>query len=75
MTLTATDACTVTFSNIVDNMTITVYVTGASTASVVWPTVAWSGGAAPTQSTTNADAYTFKRVGSVTIGSVVQNMF
>lgn len=74
-TLTASDACTVTFSNATtDNETITVVVTGASGASVVWPTVAWAAGTAPTQSASNDDFYTFKKVGSKIYGSVVQNM-
>ena len=66
---------TFTFSNITDGQTIDVAVTNtASNWTVTWPTVSWSGGSAPTQTTgAHTDVYTFVRVNGVTYGSVVQN--
>lgn len=66
---------TFTFSNISDGQTITVALTNtASNYTVTWPTVSWTGGAAPTQTTgAKTDLYTFIRVGATTYGSAVQN--
>lgn len=66
---------TITFSNTSAGQVITVVLTsngGGST--VTWPTVAWSGGAAPTQTSTGVDVYTFVKVGSTIYGSVVQDL-
>lgn len=65
---------TFTFSNKV-SQTITVWITNtASNYTVTWPTVSWSGGAAPTQTTgAHTDIYTFMYDGTTVWGSVVQN--
>lgn len=66
---------TFTFSNATDGKTIVVALTNtASNYTVTWPTVSWSGGAAPTQTVgAKTDVYTFIKVGSVIYGSAVQN--
>lgn len=66
---------TFTFSNQASGMVITVRLTsngGGST--VTWPTVKWAGGAAPTQTSTGVDVYTFVHDGTSIYGSVVQAM-
>jgi len=45
---------------------------GGST--VTWPAVEWAGGAAPTQTATGVDVYTFIHDGTLIYGSVVQAM-
>lgn len=66
---------TFTFSGAADGQTIVVAVTNtASNYTVTWPTVSWSGGAAPTQTVgAKTDVYTFAKIGSVIYGSAVQN--
>lgn len=66
---------TFTFSNTQDAQTIVVGLTNtASNYTVTWPTVKWSGGAAPTQTTgAKTDVYTFVKLGSTFYGSAVQN--
>lgn len=66
---------TFTFANMTSGQTIVVAVTNtASDYTVIWPTVQWSGGAAPTQTIgAKTDIYTFIRVGSVTYGAVSPN--
>ncbi|MCA1590976.1 MAG: hypothetical protein LC734_11465 [Acidobacteria bacterium] len=66
---------TFTFSNATDGQTIVVALTNtASNYTVTWPTVSWSGGAAPTQTIgAKTDVYTFIRIGSTYYGSAVQN--
>jgi hypothetical protein len=68
---------TFTFSNTKDGQTIVVALTNtASNYTVTWPTVIWSGGAAPTQTIgAKTDVYTFIKIGSTIFGSVVQNMY
>lgn len=68
---------TFTFSNSADGMTIIVALTNtASNYTVTWPTVLWSGGAAPTQTIgAKTDVYTFVKIGSTIYGSAVQNLF
>jgi hypothetical protein len=47
----------------------------ASNYTVTWPTVKWSGGAAPTMTTgAKTDIYTFIYDGTDVFGSAVQNM-
>lgn len=67
---------TFTFSNVADGNVIVVALTNTtSNFTVTWPTVKWAGGVAPVQTVgAKIDVYTFIRVGSVTIGSVVQNI-
>lgn len=69
----AAGANTFTFSNASDGMCIIVVVTGAA-STLTWPTVKWAAGAAPTQSASGIDVYTFVKVGSTIYGSVVQAM-
>lgn len=64
---------TITFANALDGQTISVILTGAA-STVTWPTVKWSGGTAPTQTSSGTDVYTFIKAGSTIYGSVVQNM-
>ena len=66
---------TFTFSNATDGQTIVVAITNtASNYTVTWPTVSWSGGVAPTQTTgAKTDIWTFVKIGSTIYGSVVQN--
>jgi hypothetical protein len=71
MTLTGSDTCVVTFTGATDGVTITVAVTTASGAAVTWPTVKWTGGTVPTQSTSGIDFYTFKKVGSIICGAMI----
>ncbi len=65
-----------TFSNDSDGKSITVAITNtASNYTVDWPGgILWSGGTEPTQTVgAKTDIYTFKRIGSVIYGSVIQN--
>lgn len=64
---------TFTFSNATDGQCIIVVLTGAA-STVTWPTVKWASGAAPTQTASGIDVYTFVKVGSTIYGSVVQAM-
>ena len=66
-------ANTFTFSNQASGMTIIVRVTGAA-STLTWPTVKWAGGAAPTQTSSGTDVYTFVHDGTNIYGSVVQNL-
>ena len=71
----ASGANTFTFSNQASGMMITVRVTShAGGSTLTWPTVLWSGGAAPTQTSTGVDVYTFVHDGTSIYGSVVQAM-
>lgn len=71
---TLTGNSTFTFSNALDGETIVVAVTNTSTFTVTWPTVSWSGGTPPVQTTgAHTDVYTFIKIGSVIYGSAVQN--
>lgn len=67
---------TFTFSNAASGMTIIVRLSShASGSTVTWPTVRWTGGVAPTQSTPSKnDVYTFVHDGSNIYGSVVPDM-
>lgn len=67
---------TFTFSNSISGQTIVVRLTNtASNWTVTWPTVRWSGGAAPTMTGgAVSDIYTFVYDGSNIYGSAVQNM-
>jgi hypothetical protein len=63
---------TITFSNERGGRTIVVRLTSNGGGSAVtWPTVLWSGGAAPTQSTpSKKDVYTFVHDGTDIYGTV-----
>lgn len=65
-----------TFSNQISGQTIIVRLTNtASNYTVTWPTVRWSGGAAPTMTVgAKSDIYTFINDGSNIYGSAVQDM-
>lgn len=64
-----------TFANAADGKQVVVAITGASTYTVTWPTVKWTGGVAPTQSIgSKTDIYTFIQINSVIYGTVVQDM-
>lgn len=71
---------TFTFSNATDGQVIVVALTSdAGGITVSWTdpsgvTIKWAGGAAPTQTSTGIDVYTFVRMGSTIYGSVVQDM-
>lgn len=67
---------TFTFSNRTSGQTIVVRLTNtASNYTVTWPTVKWSGGAAPTMTVgVKSDIYTFIYDGTNVFGSFVQNM-
>jgi hypothetical protein len=67
---------TFTFSNAIDGKTIIVFITNtASNYTVTWPTVLWSGGAAPTQTVgAKTDIYTFVKAGANIYGSAVQDI-
>lgn len=69
----AAGANTFTFSNQASGMTIMVRVTGAA-STLTWPTVKWAAGAAPTQTASGTDVYTFVHDGTSVYGSVVQAM-
>ncbi len=69
----AAGANTFTFANATDGQVIVVVVTGAA-STLTWPTVKWAAGAAPTQTASGIDVYTFVKVGSTIYGSVVQAM-
>ncbi len=60
-----------TFTNAASGMMITVRVTGAA-STLTWPTVLWAGGAAPTQTASGKDVYTFVHDGTNIYGSVQQ---
>jgi hypothetical protein len=64
---------TFTFANAASGKVITVRFTGAA-STVTWPTVKWAGGAAPTQTASGTDVYTFVHDGTSIYGSVVQAM-
>ncbi len=66
-------ANTFTWSNQASGMSITVRVTGAA-STLTWPTTKWAGGAAPTQTASGTDVYTFVHDGTSVYGSVVQAM-
>ena len=59
----AAGANTFTFSNQASGMVIVVRVTGAA-STLTWPTVKWAGGAAPTQTASGIDVYTFVHDGT-----------
>lgn len=68
---------TFTFVNATDGAEITVVLTNtASNYTVTWPSgIKWSGGSAPTQTVgAKADVYTFRQLGTVIYGTVVQNL-
>lgn len=67
---------TFTFSNAAAAKTIIVAITNtASNYTVTWPTVKWSGGVAPVQTTgAKTDVYTFTQINGVIYGAVVQNI-
>jgi hypothetical protein len=44
----------------------------SGSATVTWPTVKWSGGTAPTQTTNGTDVYTFVDVLGTIYGAVLQ---
>lgn len=69
----AAGANTFTFANQASGMVIVVRVTGAA-STLTWPTVKWAGGAAPTQTASGIDVYTFVHDGTSIYGSVVQAM-
>lgn len=69
----AAGANTFTFSNATDGMVIIVVVTGAA-STLTWPVVKWAAGAAPTQTASGTDVYTFVKIGTTIYGSVVQAM-
>lgn len=64
-----------TFLNATDGHTIVVALTNTvANYTVSWPTVSWSGGSAPVQTTgAKADIYTFTKIGTTLFGAVVQN--
>lgn len=64
---------TFTFANAQDGQCIIVELTGAS-STVTWPTVKWTGGTPPTQTSSGTDLYTFVKVGSTIKGSVLPNV-
>lgn len=66
---------TFTFSNLANGKQIVVVLTNtASNYTVTWPTVIWSGGPAPVQTTgAKSDIYTFIRINGIVYGSVIQN--
>lgn len=68
---------TFTFANATDGQVIVMTVLNtASNYTVTWPTVSWSGGSAPTQTTgAKTDVYTFTKIGSTIFGSAVQNLY
>ena len=66
-------ANTFTFANASSGRVIMVRLTGAA-STVTWPTVKWAGGAAPTQTASGTDVYTFVHDGTSIYGSVVQAM-
>lgn len=63
-----------TFANDDDGMTIIVRLTSGGAYSVTWPTVLWAGGVPPDQTPSGDDVYTFVKMGSDIIGSVVQDL-
>jgi hypothetical protein len=75
LTKTLSANTTFTFSNATDGQTIVVALTNtASNYTVTWPTVSWTGAAAPTQTIgAHTDVYTFIKIGSTYYGSAVQN--
>lgn len=62
---------TFTFSNTAEGETIYVKVTTSGSQTVTWPTVQWSGGVQPTQTTTGTDIWQFVKIGSTIYGSVI----
>lgn len=67
---------TFTFSNAANGRQIVVALTNtASNYTVAWPTVVWTGGAAPTQTVgAKTDVYTFIQINSIIYGSAVQDL-
>lgn len=65
---------TFTFSNTQDGATKIVSVSSSGSYTVTWPTVLWVGGTPPVQTLSGRDIYTFVRVGSDIIGTVVQDV-
>lgn len=63
-----------TFANDDDGMTIIVRLTSGGAYTVTWPTVLWAGGVPPDQTPSGDDVYTFVKMGSDIIGSVVQDL-
>jgi hypothetical protein len=77
--LTSANECTISFSNPVSGSYITIELTngsGAGDATVVWPSIRWAVGAAPTMTTGAAalDICTIKYNGAAYSGSCIQNM-
>lgn len=66
---------TFTFSNMADGQTIYVALTNtASNYTVTWPTVKWSNGFTPVQTTgAKTDLYCFTKIGSDVFGTFTQN--
>lgn len=64
---------TFTFANAASGMCISVRLTGAA-STVTWPTVKWASGAAPAQTASGTDVYTFVHDGTSIYGSAVQAM-
>ncbi len=60
-----------TFSNLIPGKTIIARITGAA-STLTYPTIKWAGGAAPTQTATGIDVYTFFYDGTDVFGSVLQ---
>ncbi|MBK6463556.1 MAG: hypothetical protein IPF92_21515 [Myxococcales bacterium] len=69
----AAGANTFTFANQASGQVLVVRVTGAA-STLTWPTIKWAGGAAPTQTASGIDVYTFVHDGTSIYGSVVQAM-
>lgn len=77
--LTSGSACTLTFSNAVSGQTITIELTNGSSAgdaTVVWPSIRWAAGTAPTMTAGAAalDICTIKYNGTAYSGSCIQDM-
>jgi hypothetical protein len=68
---------TFTFSNMTAGQTIVVRLTNdGNNWTVIWPTVKWAGGLAPTMTTgAKTDIYTFLYDGTDLFGSYVQDLF
>ncbi len=79
LTLTSGNACTLTFSNAVSGQTITLWLTNDSassgTATVVWPSMKWKGGApVMTTGASKLDVCTVTYNGTSYAGSCIQDM-
>lgn len=64
---------TFTFTGATAGQWITVAVTASGAFTTSWPTVTWQGGAAPTQTASKTDFYTFYYNGTTYYGSASQN--